>query len=293
MSTKFEFIDAQKADFPLTRMCEWAEVSTSGYYEWRDRPASATAIRRKHLTALVKAVFEYSDQTYGYRRVHAQLVRQGEQVSPELVRELMRELELVACQPRPYRPTTTSPGDPGPIPDLVNRDFTAYAPGQKMVGDITYIPTWQGWMYLATVIDCYTKACIGYAMADHLRAELAIDALAMAARNYPLAQSAIFHSDRGTQYTSAAFAAAANLLGIRQSVGATGVCFDNALAESFNAAVKVERVNRTVYPTRAHARKDVARYIEFRYNTQRLHSAHGYQTPQEVYDEYLNRQFAA
>ena len=178
MSAKFEFIDAQKADFPLVRMCEWAEVSTSGYYEWRDRPASATAIRRKRLTALVKAVFEHSDQTYGYRRVHAQLVRQGEQVSPELVRELMRELELLACQPRPYRPTTTSPGDPGPIPDLVNRDFTAQAPGQKMVGDITYIQTWQGWMYLATVIDCYTKACIGYAMADHLRAELAIDALA-------------------------------------------------------------------------------------------------------------------
>ena len=225
--------------------------------------------------------------------MHAQLVRQGEQVSPELVRELMRELELVACQPRPYRPTTTVPGDPGPIPDLVNRDFTAQAPGQKMVGDITYISTWQGWVYLATVIDCYTKACIGYAMADHLRAELAIDALTMAARNYPLTEGAIFHSDRGTQYTSAAFAAAANLLGIRQSVGARGVCFDNALAESFNAAVKVERVNRTVYPTREHARKDVARYIEFRYNTQRLHSALGYQTPQEVYDEYLNRQIAA
>jgi transposase InsO family protein len=293
VSEKFEFIDAQKADFPIVKMCEWAEVSTSGYYEWRGRPASATAIHREHLAALVTAVFKQSDQTYGYRRVHAQLVRQGEQVSPELVRELMRELQLVACQPRPYRPTTTVPGDPGPIPDLVNRDFSAQAPGQKMVGDITYIPTWQGWVYLATVIDCHTKACIGYAIADHLRAELAIDALTMAARNYPLAQGAIFHSDRGTQYTSAAFAAAANLFSIRQSVGATGVCFDNALAESFNAAVKVERVNRTVYPTREHARKDVARYIEFRYNTQRLHSALGYQTPQEVYEEYLNRQIAA
>ena len=185
MSAKFEFIDAEKADFPIVKMCEWVEVSTSGYYEWRDRPASATAIRREHLTSLVKAVFEQSDQTYGYRRVHAELIRQGEQVSPELVRELMRDLGLVACQPRPYRPTTTVPGDPGPIPDLVNRHFTAQAPGQKMVGDITYIPTWQGWLYLATVIDCCTKACIGYAMADHLRAELAIDALTMAARNYP------------------------------------------------------------------------------------------------------------
>jgi putative transposase len=293
VSAKFELIDAQKADFPIVKMCEWADVSTSGYYEWQDRPASATAIRREYLKTLVKAIFEHSDQTYGYRRVHAQLVRQGEQVSPELVRELMRELDLVACQPRPYRPTTTVPGDPGPIPDLVNRDFTATVPGQKMVGDITYIQTGEGWLYLATVIDCHTKACIGYAMADHLRADLVIDALRMAARNYPLVEGAIFHSDRGTQYTSASFAAATDLLDIRRSVGATGVCFDNALAESFNAAVKVERVNRTVYPTREHARKDVARYIEFRYNTQRLHSGLGYKTPNEVYTEYLNRQLAA
>jgi putative transposase len=293
VTVKFEFIDAQKADFPVVKMCMWAEVSTSGYYEWRDRPSSATAIRRAHLTRLVKAIFDHSDQTYGYRRVHAQLVRQGEQVSPELVRELMRDLNLVACQPRPWRPTTTVPGDHGPIPDLVKRDFTAAAPGQKMVGDITYIHTWQGWVYLATVIDCYTKACIGYAMADHLRTELVVDALTMAARNYPLAEGAIFHSDRGTQYTSADFAAATDRLKIRRSVGATGVCFDNALAESFNAAVKVERVNRTVYPTREHARKDVARYIEFRYNSQRLHSALDYQTPQEVYYEYFNRQSAA
>jgi putative transposase len=190
VSAKFEFIDAQKANFPIVKMCQWADVSTSGYYEWRDRPPSATATRREQLKTLIKTVFELSDQTYGYRRVHAQLLRQGEQVSPEL----MRELDLVACQPRPYRPTTTTPGDPGPIPDLVNRDFTALAPGQKMVGDITYIPTQQGWVYLATVLDCYTKACIGYALADHLRSELVIDALMMAARNYSLAEDAIFHS---------------------------------------------------------------------------------------------------
>jgi putative transposase len=186
MSVKFEFIDAQKANFPIVKMCEWTEVSTSGYYEWRGRPSSATTIRREHLKKLIKAIFEHSDQTYGYRRVHAHLVRQGELVSPELVRELMRDLDLVACQPRPWRPTTTVPGDHGPIPDLVKRDFAATAPGEKMVGDITYIQTWEGWLYLATVIDCHTKACIGYAMANHLRTDLVIDALAMAARNYPL-----------------------------------------------------------------------------------------------------------
>ena len=161
----------------------------------------------------------------------------------------------------------------------MGRDFTADAPGTKLVGDITYLPTWQGFCYLATVIDCCTKECIGYAIADHMRAELVIDALRMAARNYPLAPEAIFHSDHGSQYLSQAFAEAAARLDIRQSVGRVGSCFDNALAESFNATLKVERVNRTAYPTREHARKDVARYIEFRYNTKRLHSALGYRYP--------------
>jgi len=293
VSSRFGFIDAQKAHYPVIKMCGWAGVSSSGYYEWRDRPASATARRRVELKLLVEAIFTGSDSTYGHRRVHAQLVRQGERCSLELVRALMRELDLRPCQPRPWRPTTTVAGDAGQIPDLVGREFTAEAPGVKLVGDITYIATWQGWLYLATVIDCHTKACIGYAMAEHMRTDLVTEALDMAARNYSLAEGAIFHSDRGTQYTSDAFAKKTESLNIRRSVGRTGVCFDNALAESFNAAVKVERVNRTVYPTREHARKDVARYIEFRYNTKRLHSALGYRTPQEVHDEYLNRQLAA
>lgn len=293
MSAKFEFIDAEKAHYPIVKMCDWMAVSTSGFYEWRDRPTSATARRRARLAVLIEWIFDDSDRTYGHRRIHAALARQGESCSPELVRGIMRELDLVPCQPQPWRPTTTVGGDAGPIPDLVRRDFCAKAPGTKLVGDITYIPTWEGWLYLATVIDCHTKACIGYALADHMRAELVIDALEMAARNYTLADGAIFHSDRGTQYTCEAFAAAAGELGIRRSVGRTGVCFDNAQAESFNAALKVERVNRTVYPTREHARADVARYIEFRYNTKRLHSALGYRTPKEIHDEYLNQQFAA
>ena len=293
MSAKYEFIDAQKADYPIRNMCQWAQVSRSGYYEWCDRPASATARRRARLTELIEWIFEDSDGTYGYRRIHADLARQGEQASPELVRAIMRERDLVACQPQPWRPTTTQPGDPAAIPDLVDRDFTAAAPGRKLVGDITYIPTWQGWLYLASVIDCATKACIGYAIADHMRAELVIDALDMAARNYDLAPGAVFHSDRGTQYMSGAFAEAAQRLDVQQSVGRTGVCWDNALAESFNAALKVERVNRTVYPTREHARADIARYIEFRYNRKRLHSALGYRPPQEVYDEYQTGQLAA
>ena len=212
---------------------------------------------------------------------------------PELVRKLMRELGLVACQPRPWRPSTTAQGAAGPIPDLVNRDFSAEKPGQKMVGDITYIATWEGWEYLATVIDCATRKVIGWAMADNYKTPLITAAIEMAARNVDLPAGAVFHSDRGSNYTSAEFAGVLEGLGIRQSVGRTGICYDNALAESFNAAVKVERVHRTVYPTRKKAREDIARYIEIRYNRKRLHSALGYRTPQEVHDEYLNRQLAA
>jgi transposase InsO family protein len=205
----------------------------------------------------------------------------------------MRELGLVACQPRPWRPATTQQGAAGPIPDLVNRDFSAEVPGQKMVGDITYIPTWEGWLYLATVIDCATRKVVGWAMDDHYRTPLISAAIGMAARNTDLPAGAVFHSDRGSNYTSGEFAGVLEGLGIRQSVGRTGICFDNALAESFNAAVKVERVHRTVYPTRRKAREDIAGYIELRYNRTRLHSALGYRTPQEAHDEYLIRQLAA
>jgi putative transposase len=302
VSEKYEFIDAEYAGVSaadadpaptITRMCKWLGVSKSGFYDWRSRPESATARRRKLLKVKIKALFEANDSTYGYRRMHAALARGGEQAGPELVRQLMRELGLVACQPAPWRPSTTVQGAAGPIPDLVNRDFSATAPGDKMVGDITYIDTWEGWLYLATVIDCATRKVIGWAMDDNYKTPLITAAIEMAARNVDLPEGAIFHSDRGSNYTSAEFATALEGLGIRQSVGRTGICFDNALAESFNAAVKVERVHRTAYPTRKKAKEDIARYIELRYNRVRLHSALGYRTPQEVHDEYLNRQLAA
>jgi putative transposase len=297
VSELYEFIDAEYATSgaapAITLMCRWLEVSKSGYYEWRSRPESATAKRREELKLLIKKAFDGSDGTYGYRRVWWQLARWGVWAGPELVRTLMRQLGLVACQPRPWRPATTQQGQAGPIPDLVNRDFTADAPGRKMVGDITYIPTWEGWVYLATVIDCATRKVAGWAMDDNYRTPLITSAIEMAARNLGLPADAVFHSDRGSNYTSAEFAAALERLGIRQSVGRTGICYDNALAESFNAALKVERVHRTAYPTRKKAKEDIARYIELRYNRMRLHSGLGYRTPQEALDEYLNRQLAA
>ncbi len=274
-------------------MCSWLDVSRSGFYDWRSRVESAAERRRQELRLLITKAFEDSDGTYGYRRIASQLARWGVAAGLELVRALMRELGLVACQPRPWRPSTTQQGAAGPIPDLVNRDFGAAAPGEKMVGDITYIPAWEGWLYLATVIDCATRKVAGWAMADNYKTPLITEAIEMAARNLSLPVGAVFHSDRGSNYTSAEFAAVLEGLGIRQSVGRTGICFDNALAESFNAAVKVERVHRTAYPTRKKARDDIARYIEIRYNRQRLHSGLGYRTPQEVLDGYLIMQAAA
>ncbi len=297
MTDVYEFIDAEYATCEnapaVTQMCAWLEVSKSGFYDWKSRPESATVKRQEKLRLLIRKIFDDSDGTYGYRRIAEQLARQGIVAGAELVRKLMRQLGLVACQPRPWRPSTTKQGQAGPIPDLVNRDFSAEVPGAKMVGDITYIPTWQGWAFLATVIDCATRKVIGWAVDDNYRTPLITSAIQMAARNVELPAGAIFHSDRGSNYTSAEFAAVLEGLGIRQSAGRTGSCFDNALAESFNAAVKVERVHRTVYPTIRKAREDIARYIELRYNLTRLHSALGYRTPQEAHDEYLNRQRAA
>jgi transposase InsO family protein len=281
-------------EFSVSFMCVRLHVSRSGFYEWRDRRVSATAQRRADIGALVTLSFTESDETYGYRRVHAELVRWNVACSPELVRSIMRELGLVPCQPRPWRHSLTETGgDTGHIPDLVNRDFSADAPGAKMVGDITYIPTWEGWLFLATVIDCHTKAVIGWAMDINYKTPLIVAAVEMAARNYLLPTGAIFHSDRGSNYTSAEFAKTLRELGIRQSVGRTGICYDNAMAESFNASLKVERVHRTTYPTRKRARTDIASYIEVRYNVTRLHSGLGYRTPREAHDDYLNRQSAA
>ena len=274
-------------------MFKWAGVSKSGYYEWKNNPASATAERREYLKGLIVKIFEDSHSTYGYRRVHAALLRQGERAGPELVRALMRQLGLVPCQPRPWRLTTIPDPEAASTPDLLRRDFTATAPGQKMVGDITYIKTWQGWLYLATVIDCYSKMVVGYATADHMKTSLIIEAIDMAARNNTLAKGAIFHSDRGCQYTSVEFRARLRTLHIRPSVGRTGVCWDNAMAESFNGALKNELVHRTAFPTRKRAHTAIARYIEVFYNRQRLHSGLTYMTPYEVHNEYLNRQIAA
>jgi putative transposase len=299
---RYEFIDAEKATtssdgtrrYSIRQMCRWLQVSVSGYYEWLTRPASATQEWRERLKPLIVKAFTDSGGRYGYRRVHAQLARWGRYCHPEVVRDLMRELDLVSCQPRRSRKgTTKQAAKRADIPDLVNRDFSASRPGAKLVGDITYIHTWEGWVYLALVIDCYSRKIVGWAMDDNYRTPLIQAAIEMAARNLPLPSGAIFHSDRGSNYTSDEFAKTLQQLGIGQSVGRTGICYDNSLSESTNGAVKVELVNREEYPTRAYAAREVARYVELFYNSRRLHSSLGYRTPQEVLDEYYQTPTAA
>lgn len=288
------FIQREEGNYPIVSMCRWAQVSRSGYYSWRDRPLSQTARRREELGILIEWCFHDSEETYGYRRITAQLARMGVHCDPQTVRGVMQERGLVACQPRRRARTTVPAKDVDTRPDRVQRSFTAEAPGMRWVGDITYISTWEGFIYLATVLDCYSKKVVGYAMADHMRTSLVSDAIQMAVRRCRTVRGeTVFHSDRGSQYTSAEFAEVLSGLGLLASVGRTGSCYDNAWAESFNATLKNERVHRTVYPTKKRAVADVTSWIELRYNQKRLHSGLGYCTPNEVEADWFTTQTAA
>jgi len=279
-------IDAEKASYKIAWMCRLLGVPRSSFYAWRNRAETATAARRRELAAQVRRVFEAGRGAYGCRRVAAQLNRDGYRCSVGLAAGLMRELELRACQPRAYKRTTVRGQEPVTSPDLIARDFTAAAAGQRLVGDITYLKTGEGWLYLATVIDLATRMVTGWQLAEHMRTSLVTDALAMAITHGHVQPGAIFHSDKGCQYTSAEFAQFCQANGIRTSTGRTGVCWDNAAAESFFGALKNEMYHRQPFPTRARARFAATDYIEVFYNRKRLHSALGYRTPAEVLTDY-------
>jgi putative transposase len=271
-------IEAEKANYKIVWMCRLLSVPRSSFYAWRNRVETPTAARRRELAAHVARAFQASRKTSGCRRVAAQLNRDGHECSVGMVADLMRELGLAAAQPRAYKRTTVPGEHPVDSPDLIGRDFTADAPGQRLVGDITYLKTGEGWLYLATVIDLATRMVVGWQLAAHMRTSLVLDALVMARDAGHLERDAIFHSDRGTQYTSAEFALFCKHNRIRTSDGRTGVCWDNAAAESFFASLKNEMYYRSTFTTRARARFAVADYIEVFYNRQRLHSTLGYRT---------------
>jgi transposase InsO family protein len=262
-------------------MCGLLRVARSSFYAWRNQAETPTAARRRVLSGEIRRVFTDARRTFGCRRVAAQLNAEGHECSVGLVADLMRELGLQAVQPRAYRRTTIPDEQPASVPDLIGRDFdpASTPPGCRLVGDITYLRTGEGWLYLATVLDLTTRMVVGWQLAAHMRASLVVDALAMAVDSGRVRPDAIFHSDRGAQYVSTEFAQYCKDNRVRSSVGRTGVCWDNAVAESFFAALKNEMYYRQSWPTRARARFAVAEYIEVFYNRRRLHSSLGYRTP--------------
>jgi putative transposase len=279
-------IEAEKAHYKVVWMCALLNVPRSSFYAWRHRAETPTAARRRQLAAETGRVFREGRGAYGCRRVTAQLNREGHECSVGLVVGLMHELGLKACQPRAFKRTTVPGEKIVTSPDLIGRDFTATAPGERLVGDITYLRTGEGWLYLATVMDLATRMVVGWQLAAHMRTSLITDALQMAVTSGHVRAGAVFHSDRGTQYTSASFAEFCQARRVRTSVGRTGICYDNAAAESFFSSLKNEMYHRHLFPTRAQARSAIADYIEVFYNRQRLHSTLGYRTPSEALAEF-------
>jgi putative transposase len=269
--------------FPVALACEVLQVSRAGYYAWLKRDRSARVVQDEELTAEIVAIDREHEGRYGIDRIHGELARRGHRHSPKRVRRLARAAGLRCVHPRPYK-TTTVQAKTGPrgLVDLIDRAFVADAPDEVWYGDITYIHTITGWVYLATVIDGYSRKVIGWSLATHMRTELVIDALTMAIHNRrPEPGRAVFHSDRGSQYTSDSFRELCLSNGIIPSVGNTGICFDNAAAESFNATLKKELVHVHVWSGLKKVRLAVFEYIESYYNRKRIQKNLGYLTPVE------------
>lgn len=281
----FRFIDAEKANHPVRMMCRLLKVSPSGFYDWQDRGPSKQALANTALTETIRQIHTASKKVAGSPSVHAELVLgHGMTVGKNRVAGLMKTAGLVGVHRRKRRCLTKQDKKAAPAPDLIRRDFTAVMPGIKMVGDITCLPTKEGWLYLASVLDLGTRKLLGYAMAEHMRAELVGDAITMAAIQNDLAGGAIFHSDRGSQYTSAVFRDTLTALDLRASMGRVGSCYDNAVAESWFATLKTE-IGTTVWATREQARADVFRFIAH-YNHHRRHSTMDYLTPEQADQRY-------
>ena len=290
----FPFIEAEKLQRRnVVKACELLEVSRSAFYSWHQHLPSARQVADDELGELIESIYDESRGTYGWPRVHEQLRHDGVHAGGKRVARIMRQRGLIGRCRRRWTKTTISDPETRAV-DLLQR---AFGPGtveldRVYVGDITYIWTWEGWLYLATVIDLASRRVVGWAMADHMRAEFVCDALRMAIDNRRPAPGAMFHSDRGTQYTSTEFT---DLLGeheMIQSLSRPRQCWDNAVAESFFSSLKVELIHRQSWATRAQARRAVFDYIEVFFNRKRLHSSLGYLTP-AAYETKINNHTAA
>ena len=269
---------ANQAMFPTKTMSRILGVSRSGYYAWRDRLPSARSIADAALTDRIKAIHADSRATYGAPRIHAELVDEGVQVGRKRIERLMKAAGIAGVSRRKAARTTFRDERVRPACDLVDRNFYADAPDQLWVADITYIPTWAGFLYLAVVLDAFSRRIVGWAMGHSLKAQLVLDALNMALTQRRPAD-VIHHSDQGSQYTSVAFGLRCKEAGVRPSMGSVGDAYDNAMCESFFATLECELLDRRKFKTKAAARMAIFQFIEGWYNPGRRHSALGYQSP--------------
>jgi len=277
---KYQFIAAHRQEFEIRVMCRVLGVSRSGYYAWRQRPVSAREMANQQLTEQIKQIHQQSDQTYGSPRIQAELADQGVQCGHNRVARLMRQAELQPKQKGKFKVTTTDSAHDEPVaPNRLNQDFSASRPNEKWLADITYIPTDEGWLYLAAVLDLYSRRIVGWAMADTLHRQLTLDALWMALETRQPLPGLLHHSDRGSQYASADYQAVLTKFEMQASMSRKGNCYDNAPMESFFASLKTERVHHRHYRTRTEAKTDIFEYIERFYNRFRRHSALNYLCP--------------
>jgi len=271
-------VRAHQGTHRVATVCRVLGVSASGYYAWQSRPCSARAQADQALLAQIRTIHDRSRGTYGTPRVHAELAAQGVHIGRKRVARLMQAAGLVGVSRRAFVTTTRRDPAARPAPDLVQRLFTAGGPDRLWVADITYIATWAGFLFLAVVLDAWSRRVVGWAMAAHLRTELVLDALNMAIGQRRPTQ-VIHHSDQGCQYTSVAFGLRCRDVGIRLSMGSVGDAYDNALCESFFASLECELLDRRRFASQVEARLAVFEYIEGWYNPHRLHSALDYESP--------------
>ena len=278
----FRFIAATKAEHSIQIMCRVLEVSRSGFHAWARREPSARAVADAALSGRIAEIHADSLRTYGSPRVHAELrLEDGVRIGRKRVERLMRNAGLAGQLKRRRGKTTIAVQGVRTAPDLVERDFNPTEPNRLWAADITYIRTWEGWLYLASVMDCYSRRIVGWALADHLRAELVVDALEMAVTRRRPDVGLVHHSDRGSQFTSLIFTRRCRSVGIDISMGSRGDCFDNAVLESFHASLKKDLIHRRSWPTKAEARTAVFGYIESFYNRRRRHSTLAMLSPVE------------
>lgn len=285
---KFAFIKEHLCEFDTGMVCAVLEVSRSGYYAWLKRPQSARLARRDQLAVKIARTHQKNKRRYGSPRVFEALQIQGEKVCENTVASIMKERDIRARKKRKFVPSTTDSQHANPVaPNVLNREFDAELPNQKWVTDITFIPTQEGWLYLAAVIDLYSRKVVGWSMADHMRTSLVSDALNMAIVQRCPGKGLLHHSDRGVQYTSEDYMHLLQSHEMIPSMSRKGNCWDNAPMESFWATLKTELVNDEDYMTREQAQASIFEYIEVFYNRQRLHSSLGYKSP-EAFEAGLN-----